>query len=129
MDSDASGGPAVIEVRTYQAREGQRERQIALMRELAFPVHRALGIRVLGPFPSVDDTVGLVWLRAYPSAASRETLSRAFYESQEWTLELEGQLMPLIERYSAIRVEDRDGLWQRWPGRLVRESLALPVGQ
>jgi hypothetical protein len=116
MDSDESGGPAVIEVRTYRAREGQRERLMALMRELAFPVHRGLGIRVLGPFPSLDDQVGLVWLRAYPSAASREPLSRAFYEGPEWTDKLEAQLMPLIERYSAVLVEDRDGLWQRWPG-------------
>ncbi len=116
MDSDLSAGPAVIEVRTYRAKDGQRERLIALMRELAFPVHRALGIRVLGPFPSADDQVGLVWLRAYPTAASRETLSRAFYESPEWTEDLEGRLMPLIERYSAVLVEDRDGLWQQWPG-------------
>jgi hypothetical protein len=116
MDSDISSGAAVIEVRTYRAREGQRERLMALMRELAFPVHRALGIRVLGPFPSLDDPAGLVWLRAYPTAASRETLSRAFYESPEWTQKLEGLLMPLIDRYSAVLVEDRDGLWQRWPG-------------
>jgi hypothetical protein len=115
MDSDVNGGPAVIEVRTYRAQAGQRERLMTLMRELAFPVHRALGIRVLGPFPSLDDPVGLVWLRAYPTAASRETLSRAFYEGPEWTQELEGRLMPLIERYSSVLVEDRDGLWQGWP--------------
>jgi hypothetical protein len=116
MDSNVNGDPAVIEVRTYRAREGQRERLMAQMRELAFPVHRALGIRVLGPFPSLDDPVGLVWLRAYPTAASRETLSRAFYESREWTGQLEGRLMPLIDQYSAVLVEDRDGLWHRWPG-------------
>jgi hypothetical protein len=115
MDSEANSDHAVIEVRTYKAKDGQRERLMALMRELAFPVHRALGIRVLGPFPSLDDPTGLVWLRAYPSAASREPLSRAFYESREWTEDLEARLMPLIERYSAVLVEDRDGLWQRWP--------------
>ncbi len=116
MDNDANGGP-VIEVRTYKAKDGQRERLMALMRELAFPVHRALGIRVLGPFPSVEDPAGLVWLRAYPSAASRDTLSRAFYESREWTDDLEGRLMPLIEQYSAVLVEDRDDLWEQWPGQ------------
>jgi hypothetical protein len=117
MESNVSGDRAVIEVRTYRAREGQRERLMALMRGLAFPVHRALGIRVLGPFPSLDDEVGLVWLRAYPTAASRETLSRAFYESPEWVQELEGQLMPLIDQYSAVLVDDRYGLWQLWPGQ------------
>lgn len=116
MDNDVNE-PAVIEVRTYRAKEGERERLIGLMRELAFPVHRELGIRVLGPFPSLDDPVVLVWLRAYPTAASREKLGRAFYESREWTEELEGQLMPLIDQYSAVVVEDRDGMWQHWPGQ------------
>jgi hypothetical protein len=115
MDSDLSGH-AVIEVRTYRAREGQRERLMALMRERAFPVQRELGIRLLGPFPSLDDPVSFVWLRAFPARASMEALRRAFYEGPEWTQELEGQLMPLLDAYASVLVEDRDGLWQRWPG-------------
>lgn len=50
MDSDPSVDYAVIEVRTYRARACHRERLMALMRELAFPVQRKLGMRVLGPF-------------------------------------------------------------------------------
>jgi hypothetical protein len=45
------GQETVIEVRTYRARAGQRERLMALMRELTFPVQRRLGMRVLGPLP------------------------------------------------------------------------------
>jgi hypothetical protein len=52
-------------------RPGQRERLMALMRELTFPIHRKLGMRVLGPFPSLDDEESFVWLRAFPVAASR----------------------------------------------------------
>ncbi len=117
MDSDLSGDHAVIEVRTYQAREGQRERLIGLMRELAFPVQRRLGIRLLGPFPSLDDPVSFVWLRAFPAHASREAMRRAFYEGPEWTQGLEEQLMPLLDSYASVLVEDRDRLWQRWPGQ------------
>jgi hypothetical protein len=106
---------AVIEVRTYRARAGERERLMALMRELAFPVHRKLGMRVLGPFPSLEDPVTFVWLRAFPGGGSRDELKRAFYEGPEWTGELERLLMPLLEDYAAVLVEDHDELWAHWP--------------
>jgi hypothetical protein len=117
MDSDLSGDHAVIEVRTYRARKGQRERLMSLMRERAFPVQRKLGIRVLGPLPSLEDPVSFVWLRAFPAQASREVMRRAFYEGPEWAQELEEQLMPLLGSYAAVLVKDQDCLWQQWPGQ------------
>ena len=85
------------------------------MRELAFPVQRKLGMRVLGPFPSSEDSVTFVWLRGFPNRESREPMKRAFYEGREWTQELEEKPMPLLEEYSAIAVKDDAGLWDRWP--------------
>jgi hypothetical protein len=117
MDSDVSSDHAVIEVRTYRAREGQRERLMSLMRDLAFPVQHKLGMRILGPFPSLEDPVSFVWLRAFPAQASREAMRRAFYEGPEWTQELEEQLMPLLDSYASVLVEDQDRLWQQWPGQ------------
>lgn len=107
---------AVIEVRTYRARTGQRQRLMQRMRELAFPLHRKLGMRVLGPFPSLDDPVTFVWLRGFPTGASRDGLKRAFYERPEWTGALEEQLMPMLETYSSVVVEDHDDLWLRMSG-------------
>src|ERR1035437_5082774 len=115
MQQEPEAKQAVIEVRTYRARDGQRERLITLMRELAFPLHRKLGMRVLGLFPSLDDPVTFVWLRAFPTGASRDALKRAFYEGPEWTGQLEDQLMPLLEDYASVLVEDHEGLLQRWP--------------
>ena len=106
---------AVIEMRTYRARAGQRERPMALMRELALPVHRKLGMRLLGPFASLEDPVTFVWLRAFPEEASRDELKRSFYEGPERTGELEELLMPLLEDYAAVLVEDHDKLWEQWP--------------
>jgi hypothetical protein len=117
MDNDMNGDHAVIEVRTYRAREGQRERLMSLMREQAFPVQRKLGIRVLGPFPSLEDPVSFVWLRAFPAEASREMMRRAFYEGPEWTEQLEELLMPLLGSYASVLVKDQDRLWQQWPGQ------------
>jgi hypothetical protein len=110
----ASGEAAIVEVRTYRARAGQRERLMSLMRELAFPIQRTLGMRVLGPFPSIEDQVSFVWLRGFPPGADRDSLKRAFYEGREWTERLEEKLMPLLEGYSAVAVEDH-ALRHRWP--------------
>jgi hypothetical protein len=88
---------------------------MSLMRELAFPLQRELGMRVLGPFPSTEDSVTFVWLRGFEPGAAREPLKQAFYGGREWTGRLEKQLMPLLEDYTAVTVEDRDGLWHRWP--------------
>jgi hypothetical protein len=115
IDEHPKAERPLIEVRTYRARPGQRERLIALMRELAFPVQRRLGMRVLGPFPSLDDADTFVWLRAFPPGADRDALTRAFYEGPEWTGQLEQQLMPLLEDYSSVLVEDDEDLWQLWP--------------
>jgi hypothetical protein len=38
---------AVIEVRTYKIRPGQRDQIIELLRTRLFPVHEEIGIRVL----------------------------------------------------------------------------------
>jgi hypothetical protein len=115
MDRSANGEPGIIEVRRYRAHPGQRGRLMSLMRELAFPVQRGLGMRVLGPFPSTEDKVTFVWLRGFPPGTDRESLKKAFYEGSEWTERLGEQLMPLLADYSAEAVEDHDGLWHRWP--------------
>lgn len=106
---------AVIEVRTYRAQPGQRDKIMGLMRDRAFPVHQELGMRVLGPFPSADDPDTFVWLRAFPDRASRDPMKDAFYGGGPWVAELEALMMPLIAGYGAVLVEDTAGLWGRWP--------------
>lgn len=75
---------AVIEVRTYRAKAGMRAPLLEVLRSRAFPVQRALGIKLLGPFPSREDEVTFVWLRGFPDAPSREPLRAAFYEGADW---------------------------------------------
>jgi quinol monooxygenase YgiN len=106
---------AVIEVRTYRTQPGQRDKLMELLRTRAVPVQRELGMRILGPFPSVDDPDTFVWLRAFPDAASREPLREAFYGGRPWVEELEPLIMPLIAEYGVVVVEDTADLWRRWP--------------
>jgi hypothetical protein len=106
---------AVIEVRTYRAQSGQRDKLMELLRTRAVPVQQELGIRILGPFPSVDDPDTFVWLRAFPDAASRDPMKEAFYGGRPWLEELEPLMMPLIAEYGAVVVKDTADLWGRWP--------------
>ena len=67
-------GP-VVEVRTSRAKPSMRAPLLDLLRSRAFALHRELGMRVLGPFPSQEDDVTFVWL-AGPHILTTSTLRR-----------------------------------------------------
>lgn len=106
---------AVIEVRTYQIQPGRRVEIIDVLASRLFPAHRELGIRVLGPFPSAEDEDTLVWLRAFPDAASRDTMTKAFYGSQLWRDELKDAIVPAMTGHNVTVLADTAGMWERWP--------------
>jgi len=106
---------ALIEVRTYRTRPGKRDELLRLLAERGLPAHRDLGMKVLGPFPSLEDATTFVWLRAFPDEASRQPMKDAFYHGEPWLSELEATMMPLIDEHSAVAVEDSIGLWDNWP--------------
>lgn len=121
---------AVIEVRTYRAHSGQRERMTGLLAERILPLHRELGMRVAGPFPSTEDDVTAVWLRAFPDRASRESMTEAFTHSPVWTGELKDLMLPLLERLDVVATEDHGGLWEALatPGSAPPPTGSAPTG-
>jgi hypothetical protein len=112
---DDRGVSAVIEVRTYRAKPGMREPLLDLLRSRAFPLHRKLGMKVLGPFPSQEDDVTFVWLRGFPDESSRVPLKAALYEGTDWLEGLEALILPMLDDYTAVVVRDSGDLWPRWP--------------
>lgn len=52
-------------------------------------------------------------MRGFPDLASREPMKARFYEGELWKYELESLLMPMIEKYDAVLVDDPEGL-VRW---------------
>jgi hypothetical protein len=105
----------VIEFRTYKIQPGQRDQIMELLRTRLFPLHREIGIRVLGPFPSAEDEDTLVWLRAFPDADSRDTMTKALYGGSEWRDELAELILPAITEHHVALVEDTTDLWSCWP--------------
>lgn len=106
---------AVIEIRTYRIRPGQRDEIMALLRNRLFPVHREIGIKVVGPFPSAEDEDTFTWLRAFPDGASRDSMTKTLYSGPVWKDELEGIILPAITEHTVAVVHDAPGLWSQWP--------------
>jgi hypothetical protein len=100
----------VVEMRTYKTKPGMREQFLAIFRSESMPAHAELGMRILGPFPSLDDPDTFFFMRGFPDLASRDRMKAGFYEGDLWKSRLEGILMPMLDTYDVVLVDDPDGL-------------------
>jgi hypothetical protein len=104
----------IIEMRTYKTKPGQREAFLALFRAKSMPAHREIGMKIIGPFPSLEDADTFFFMRGFPDLASREPMWDRFYQGDLWKRELEHRLLPMLEKYDVVLVEaDEDlGGWR-----------------
>jgi hypothetical protein len=103
----------IIEMRTYTTKPQCRERFLKIFREKSMPAHAKLGMKILGPFASVENPDVFFFMRGFPDLPSREPMKAKFYEGELWKSELEQLLMPMLEKYELVVVKDADGL-VRW---------------
>lgn len=103
----------IIEMRTYKTQPGMRARFLEVFRAKSIPAHAEIGMKILGPFNSVEDADTFFFMRGFPDLDSREPMKAKFYEGALWTSELEGVLMPMLDKYEVVLVEDPEGL-VRW---------------
>jgi len=100
----------VIEMRTYKLRPGCRGRFLEIFRTKSVPAHTEIGMKILGPFLSLEDENMFFFMRGFPDLESREPMKARFYQGELWERELENVLMPMIEKYEVVLVEDNEGL-------------------
>ena len=100
----------IIEMRTYKTRPGRRSQFLEIFRSKSMPAHAEIGMKILGPFSSLEDPDVFFFMRGFPDLPSREPMKAKFYEGELWKTELEGILMPMLEKYDVVLVEDNDGL-------------------
>jgi len=100
----------ITEMRTYKIKPGLRAKFLEILKSKALPEHKKIGMKILGPFLSVEDADTFFWMRAFPDLKSREELRDQFYEGKLWKGELEQKLMPMLEKYDVVVVEANDGL-------------------
>ena len=103
----------IIEMRTYKTKPGKRSQFLEVFRSKSIPAHLEIGMKILGPFLSVEDPDTFFFMRGFPDLPSREPMKAKFYEGELWKSELEGVLMPMLEKYEVVVVEDADNL-VRW---------------
>lgn len=103
----------IVEMRTYKTKAGCRSRFLEIFRTKSIPAHRAIGMKMLGPFLSTEDPDVFFFMRGFPDIDSREPMKAQFYEGELWKTELEGILMPMIEKYEVVLVDDPENLI-RW---------------
>jgi hypothetical protein len=103
----------IIEMRTYKTKPGYRPEFLAVFRSKSTPAHAEIGMKILGPFLSVEDHDVFFFMRGFPDLHSRQAMKAKFYEGELWKRELENILMPMLEKYDVVLVDDPDGL-VRW---------------
>ncbi len=65
-------------------------------------------MKILGPFLSVEDADTFFFTRGFPDLSSREPMNAKFYEGELCKRELENILLPMLEKYEAVVVENPD---------------------
>src|SRR5215469_14625165 len=103
----------IVEMRTYKIKPGFRDRFIQIFRTKSIPAHKEIGMKILGPFLSIEDPDTFFFMRGFPDLASREPMKAKFYEGELWKRELENILMPMLEKYDVVLIDDPGGLI-RW---------------
>ncbi len=99
----------IIEMRTYKLKPGKRAAFLQIFRSKSMPAHAEIGMKILGPWLSIEDPDTFFFMRGFPDLTSREPMKAKFYEGDLWKSELEQMLMPMIERYDVVLVDDPEG--------------------
>jgi len=98
----------IVELRdsTYKLKPDTRARFLDIFRSTAMPEHRRLGMNIAGPFLSIEDPDTFFFLRGFPDLPSREPMKAAFYEGALWKQGSENLLMPMIDKYEVVLVDN-----------------------
>ena len=100
----------IIEMRTYKTKSGRRSEFLDIFRRKSIPAHAEIGMKILGPFSSIEDPDVFFFMRGFPDLPSREPMKAKFYDGALWKIELENVLMPMLESYDVVLVEDTSNL-------------------
>jgi NIPSNAP len=100
----------IIEMRTYRTKPGMRTEFLRIFRSKSIPAHLEIGMKILGPFLSVDDPDTFFFMRGFPDLNAREPMTAQFYNGELWKNELQDMLLPMLEKYAVVLVEDPEDL-------------------
>jgi hypothetical protein len=99
----------IIEMRTYRIKPGLRAKFLETFEAKVRPEHEKIGMKILGPFLSIEDDDTFFWMRAFPDMASRERMRNQFYEGKLFKDDLKKNHVPMLEKYDVLVVEAKEG--------------------
>jgi hypothetical protein len=102
----------IIELRAYKTKPGKRAEFLEVFRAKSMPAHAEIGMRILGPLLSMEDPDTFFFMRGFPDLGAREPMKAKFYEGELWKKELENLLMPMLDSWDVVLVDDAEGLVQ-----------------
>ena len=105
----------IIEMRTYKTKPGLRAKFLQIFCDKSVPAHEKIGMKILGPFLSVEDPDTFFFMRGFPDLPSREPMKAKFYEGELWKGELQNVMLSMLEKYDVVLVEDPCRLVVRKP--------------
>jgi len=100
----------IIEMRTYKTKPGQRNAFLSVFTAKSMPAHHGIGMKIMGPFLSLEDPDTFFFMRGFPDLESRGPMRDRFYGSELWKTELEQTLLPILEKYDVVLVEAPEDL-------------------
>jgi len=103
----------IVEMRTYRTKPGKRDEFLRIFRTKSVPAHLEIGMKIVGPLLSIEDPDVFFFMRGFPDLASREPMKAQFYEGELWKRELEAVLLPMLDKFDVVLVDDKDALI-RW---------------
>ena len=101
----------IVEMRTYRLKPGQRAAFMEMLRNRSMPEHDKIGMKIVGPWPSIEDPDVCFFMRFFPSLASRDGMKSQFYDGPLWKNELEAIAMPMIDKYDVVLIEDGENIF------------------
>src|SRR5947208_10501209 len=96
----------IIEMRTYKTKPGKRSQFLEIFRSKSIPAHTEIGMKILGPFLSIEDPDTFSFMRGFPDVVCREPMKATFYDCELWKRDRGNILMPMLDKYGVVVVED-----------------------
>ncbi|MBI5353013.1 MAG: NIPSNAP family protein [Chloroflexi bacterium] len=95
----------LVEIRSYNLKEGSRNEFHRLVLERSLPLMKQWRVDVVTFGPSPHDNTSYYLIRAYDNLAERQSSQDAFYSSSDWRQGPRESIVSLIESDTSIVIE------------------------
>ena len=89
---------AIVELRQYRTKPGQRENWVKYMEEVIIPFQTQRGMKIMGSWVGEEEDDLFVWIRRFESEQEREKLYEAVYQSDEWKNTIAPKIPDMMDR-------------------------------